>query len=85
VFRTILVANRTILDAVTDVLADAEQPLGVKEIHSRIEARRLYEFKAKNPIDVVRSAIRSHLVAVQAGKSTARLRAVGADAYAVVR
>jgi len=70
--------RRTILDAVAEVLADAPEPLGAKEIYDEIQSRGLYAFKAKDPVNVVAAAIRAHVRAVSSGKVAARVRPSGA-------
>jgi len=53
--------SRTILDACVEVLKEAKEPLSAEEIHQRICERQLFEFKAKDPVAVVRATIRKHL------------------------
>lgn len=55
---------KTIRDAIVEVLADAGGPLGPQEILSRIQERGGYEFKAKDPLGVVRNQLRRHTVGV---------------------
>lgn len=74
----------TILDAVVAVLADARAPQSSREIHDRIVARSLFSFNARDPIGIVRAAIRKHLrTHGGAGQPTARLRQVERDRFAV--
>lgn len=72
----------TILDATVTVLRSANGPQTAAEIHARITKQSLFEFKAKDPVGMVRSAIRKHLRA-HAGTPTARVRAVDKDQYAL--
>lgn len=51
----------TVLDACVEVLKANVRPMNAKEILTEIEARQLYVFKAKDPLKVVGSAIRSNI------------------------
>lgn len=73
----------TILEATVTVLRSANAPQTSAEIHNRIVKQNLFDFKAKDPVSMVRSAIRKHLRA-HAGKPTARVRAVDKDRYALM-
>ena len=53
--------SRTIIEAVSNVLSARKSPLTAEEIYRDIIERKLYDFKAKDPISVMRSAIRKHL------------------------
>ena len=55
----------TILDACADVLGKAEGPLTAEEIYDEIQRRGLYEFRAKDPLSIVRGTLRKHLRASQ--------------------
>lgn len=72
----------TILDATVAVLRSANTAQTAAEIHAGITKQNLFEFKAKDPVGMVRSAIRKHLRA-HAGTPTARVRAVEKDRYAL--
>lgn len=50
----------TIWEAENVVLEEARGPLHVHEIYERILAHNLYNFKAKNPLHVLRGEIRRH-------------------------
>lgn len=73
----------TILDATVAVLQSAKAPRSAAEIHELIEQQKLFQFKAKDPVSIVRSAIRKHLRS-HAGTSQARVRVVDKDRYALV-
>ena len=49
----------TIYEAAIQVMRDAGKPLSLNEIHTLIMDRKLYDFKARNPLGVLRSTIRS--------------------------
>lgn len=72
----------TILDATVAVLKAANAPRSAVEIHESITKQKLFEFKAKDPVGIVRSAIRKHL-RTHAGTPGARVRAVDKDRYAL--
>ncbi|HRI66094.1 MAG TPA: hypothetical protein PK156_17725 [Polyangium sp.] len=72
----------TILDATVTVLRSANAPRSAAEIHESIAKQKLFEFKAKDPVGIVRSAIRKHL-RTHAGTPNARVRVVDKDRYAL--
>ncbi len=49
----------TIPDAARKVLLEAGTPLSIKDIYDRITKLQLYDFKAREPMSVLRSAIRA--------------------------
>ena len=49
----------TIPEAARTVLLEARKPLSIQGIYNRIIERQLYAFKARYPVGVVRSAVRS--------------------------
>lgn len=74
----------TILDAVVTVLSAEGKPRTCAEIHQLIVDKQLFTFRAKDPVGMVRSAIRKHLRAAGgAGQPKARVKAVERDRYAV--
>lgn len=75
-----MATRTTILDAVMEALKHRPNIEGVsaKEILERIAAQRLYDFKAKDPLGVVRGTIRKHL---RTAGDRPRLRLVGRDRY----
>ncbi len=80
---TVMESKRTtILDATVAVLRTANAPRSAAEIHESIAKQKLFEFKAKDPVGMVRSAIRKHL-RTHAGTASARVRAVDKDRYAL--
>jgi len=66
----------TILDAVEAALASENEPRSAAEILRKISERKLYDFKARDPIGVLRAAIRKHRRA-----GGARIREVAPDRY----
>jgi restriction system protein len=50
----------TIIDAITKVLKDSNIPLSIKVIFDRIVANDYYQFKAQDPLSVVRVELRRH-------------------------
>lgn len=54
-------SNRTtIIDAITRILIDSNIPLSIKIIYDRIVANDYYQFKAQDPLSVVRVELRRH-------------------------
>lgn len=51
----------TILDACVTILKDSQAPLPAEKIFEQIQARELYPFGAKDPLSIVRAAMRKHL------------------------
>ena len=50
----------TIIQAIQKVLKESNKPLTYKEIYKQIIDKKLYEFNAKNPLNIVRWSIRKH-------------------------
>lgn len=70
----------TILDAVKQVVD--EVPRTAADIHASIVARGLFEFKAQDPVAMVRAAIRKHLrTHGGAGQPQALVRQVDRDCF----
>ncbi|MBL8680160.1 MAG: hypothetical protein JNK05_13375 [Myxococcales bacterium] len=74
-------SRRTIIDAVVEVLAASKEPLTAQQIYQRITDGKLYEFKAKDPVSVMRSAIRKALK--DADTSSSRIEAIDRDRFRV--
>ncbi|MBD2085550.1 restriction endonuclease [Trichocoleus sp. ST-U3] len=53
-------AKLTIVQAIAQIMRIAEKPLTVAEIYEQIIENNLYEFKADDPVQVVRSQLRRH-------------------------
>lgn len=51
----------TILEACVEVLKTADRPMNTRELLDAINERKLYAFKAKDPMKVISSAIRNNL------------------------
>ena len=82
--RRELMPRNTILDAVVQVLRDERVPRSSKEIMDRVVERSLFTFKARDPVAVVRAAIRKHLQTHgEAEQPPARVRQVDRDRYSV--
>lgn len=52
----------TIVDAIRQVMKAEGEPMTVREIYYQTMQKGLYEFKAKDPIDVIGSQIRKHCI-----------------------
>ena len=52
--------KKTIHQVAADILAEQGQPMSVEQIYEIVVARGLYEFKAKNPMSVLRSQLHRH-------------------------
>lgn len=75
----------TILDAVVRALPQDGISRSSKEIHQLIVNKSLFTFGAKDPVGIVRSAIRKHLAAHGGqGQPPARIRQVERDRYVLV-
>lgn len=72
----------TILDAVVQALPRDNVPRSATEIHKLIVDKSLFTFNAKDPVGILRSALRKHL-ASHGGQSqpAARVRQVDRDRY----
>lgn len=74
----------TILDAVVAVLLAERAPQTMQEIYDLIVQKQLVAFGAKDPLSVVRAAVRKHLRHHGGiGQPTARLQRVEQDRYRV--
>lgn len=51
----------TILDACVEVMKKANRPMKAEEIFEAIRNDGLYEFRAKDPLSIVRGTLRKHL------------------------
>jgi hypothetical protein len=52
--------ERTIVQAIKEVMTNKGEPMSAKEIHDDIVKANLYQFKSKNPVHIVHSQIRRH-------------------------
>ncbi len=52
--------KKAIHQVAADILAEQGQPMSVEQIYEIVVARGLYEFKAKNPMSVLRSQLHRH-------------------------
>ena len=74
----------TILDAVVTVLSAEGKPRTCAEIHQLIVDRQLFTFRAKDPVGIIRSALRKHLRNHGGqGQPAARIRQIDRDQYAL--
>jgi len=60
----VTVARKTICQAISEVLGASGQPMTSREICETIAQQGLYNFKAKDPLNVVRGQLRRHCVNV---------------------
>ena len=49
------------MDACAEVLGKAEKPMTAEELHKEIVRLSLYNFNAKEPVSILRGAIRKHI------------------------
>ena len=76
------VSRTTIVDAVVQALPRDGSPRSSKEVHQIIVDKSLFAFRAKDPVGMVRSALRKHLAAHGGqGQPPARVRQVERDRY----
>lgn len=52
--------KKAIHEVISEVLRAKKKPLTVEEIYTEIQKRKLYDFRAKNPLHVVNSQLRRH-------------------------
>lgn len=55
-----IAARFTITQAIQKVMRDANRPMTIKEVHDAIVTGNLYQFKADDPVHIVRNEIRRH-------------------------
>jgi len=65
--------KKTIHEAVTAVLTKSRGAMTAQEIYEAIVRDNLYEFRAKDPLNVVRNQIRRHSINVK-GAATSRTK-----------
>ena len=68
----------TIAGAATVVLQEVNRPMHTREIYAQIDSRKLFAFKAKNPVSVVSGALRNSPQFEKTAPGTFKL--VGKDA-----
>jgi hypothetical protein len=73
----------TIIQAAVKALAEIGRPATASEIYNYINANNLYDFKAKDPESVVKSALRRHSKepAHAASKQSAKINKFEKDKY----
>ena len=59
-------AKKTIHQVISEVLGAAGRPMTSREIYQAILEQSLYEFKAKDPANIVRNQLRRHCIDVTA-------------------
>lgn len=64
--------ERTIIEAIKDVMRNSDQPLTVGEVHDAIVSMGLYEFHAERPIHVVQNQLRRHTTGLDIPSAPAR-------------
>ncbi len=55
-------ARRTVHSVIADVLRESGKPLTVQQIYDKIVEQSLYEFRAKDPYNIVRNQLKRHCV-----------------------
>jgi hypothetical protein len=60
----------TIVDAAAAVLRETSRPMTAPEIYAEIAAKRLYDFKAKRPLQVLLQQLRRHSVGFDTATSS---------------
>lgn len=75
--------QRTIIDAIKEVMHTEQRPLTYKEAYDGIIAANLYQFRSMNPLHIVRMEIRRHTEGVdfQTAAPTKHFRLVGQYQY----
>ena len=66
--------KKTVNDAIIEVLKQSITPLDSKEIFNRIKENKLYEFKSKNPKNIVRNQLRRHSENLPQNKVTSKVK-----------
>lgn len=76
----------TIVDAANAVLREAQRPMTAAEIYSAITAKALYDFKAKQPVQVLHQQLRRHSIGVETAVSAKvkMFTRVGQDRFALL-
>ena len=70
----------TILQSCLRVLEDAAEPMSAEELITQIKTKQLYQFKAQDPLAVLRATLRKHLRSAV----KPQIREVGTGRYAKV-
>ena len=60
-----MTAKKAIHEVISEVLRAAGRPMSSREIYDEIVRCGLYEFKAKDPANIVRGQLRRHCVGVK--------------------
>lgn len=55
-------AKKTIHAVMSEVLRSAGRPLSAQELYDTIRSRHLYEFRAQDPLNVVRNQLQRHCI-----------------------
>jgi hypothetical protein len=73
----------TIIEAIKDVMQSAGKPMTPRDVLAEITRRNLYQFKAQDPLGVVRAQMRQHSEGYdkRAGAAVRCLRKLDRDAY----
>ncbi len=53
-------SKKPIHAVISEVLASSDRPMSAREIYELIVSQNLYEFKAKDPANIVRGQLRRH-------------------------
>ena len=57
-------SKHTICSAAIEALKNANKPLTINELFDFINSNNLYQFKAKQPINILKAALRKHTFGV---------------------
>ncbi len=60
--------NKTIHQVISEVLSKTGKPMAAKDIYDAIIREGLYNFRAKDPANIVRSQLRKHCENVKSAK-----------------
>jgi HB1, ASXL, restriction endonuclease HTH domain len=72
----------TIVTAAESVLKESGKPMTAAEIHAAVVKKNLFTFGAKDPVAMVRTALRKELRKEEGGRSS-RVRQVDRERFAV--
>ncbi|MFV1965752.1 MAG: HTH domain-containing protein [Pirellulaceae bacterium] len=62
--------KQPIHEVIAKVLAEHGKPMSARDIYEAIRDGHLYDFKAKDPANIVRSQLRRHCLSVRSPKGT---------------
>lgn len=62
----------TIIQAIQQVMTNAQRPMTIQEVYDGIVAKHLYQFKADDPVHIVRNEIRRHCLGLDYASASPR-------------